>query len=192
MIVVSKQVLADENQLQQTLGDLFRYRVLEFFERQVVIGTGVGRNVLGLATAATASGATGGNAADRLGATGSLLADMGWEANLVILNPNDWHTIRSERADTGNGQYLSGGWAQPAQPSIWSMPVVSTSSLPVGTALVMDTAAALVLDREAPTVLISSEDLDNFVKNMVTILAEMRGGLAILNPSAILSVALTP
>lgn len=191
-IVVSKQVLSDEKQLQQTLGDLFRYRVLEFFERLVVIGTGVGRNVLGLATAATASGATGDNAADRIGATGSLLDDMGWQADLVILNPNDWHAIRSERADTGNGQCLSGGWSQPAQPSIWSMPVVTTSSLAVGTAIVMDTAAALVLDREAPTVLISSEDRDNFVKNMVTILAEMRGGLAILNPSAILSVDLTP
>ena len=47
-----------------------------------------------------------------------------------------------------------------------------------------------VLDRESPTVLASNQDRDNFIKNMVTLLGEIRLGMAISNPMAIASVDL--
>jgi hypothetical protein len=42
-----------------------------------------------------------------------------------------------------------------------------------------------MLDREQVTTAVSSEDRDNFIKNLVTLLAEMRGGLAIYNTEAV-------
>ena len=39
----------------------------------------------------------------------------------------------------------------------------------------------MLLDREQAAVLVSTEDRDNFIKNMVTILAEVRAGLAVLD-----------
>lgn len=72
---------------------------------------------------------------------------------------------------------MAGSWASPALPSIWGLPVV-------------DPRVALLLDREQVAVLVSTEDRDNFVKNMVTILAEVRAGLAVLDTAGVLRVTL--
>jgi hypothetical protein len=55
---------------------------------------------------------------------------------------------------------------------------------------VLDKSSALILDRQAPIVLASTEDRDNFIRNLVTLLGEIRLGLALLNPKAILKVTL--
>jgi Phage capsid family len=60
----------------------------------------------------------------------------------------------------------------PRERRIWGLPVVTTGALAVDQALVVDPQYVLLLDREQATVVISSEDRDNFVKNIVTILAE--------------------
>jgi HK97 family phage major capsid protein len=97
---------------------------------------------------------------------------------------------RSRGKCTTIGEYISGGWASPNQSTFWNLQRVTTPSIPAGTALVMDPNEVLILDRESPTVLASNQDRDNFIKNMVTLLGEIRLGMAILNPQAIASVDL--
>lgn len=54
-----------------------------------------------------------------------------------------------------------------------------------GDALLIDTSRVRLLDREQATVVVSTEDQDNFVKNLVTILGEMRGGLAVYDTAGV-------
>ncbi|MNO08792.1 hypothetical protein D3C81_2316360 [compost metagenome] len=60
------------------------------------------------------------------------------------------------------------------------------------TAIVLDPAQVAILDRQLPTLAASREDGQNFTTNMVTILGELRAGLAVFAPGAVLIVDLAP
>ena len=184
----SKQILADAPLLQVYLTTLLRNGVLKKTEAEIINGTGVGRRLKGLLTVATAAVVTALKPADAIGEAGVSLASAGWTPDLCILNPADEFKITSERGT--DGQYVAGGWAQPNQGSIWTMTRVTSPALVAGTALVLDRSSALILDRQAPIILASTEDRDNFIRNLVTLLGEIRLGLALLNPKAILKVTL--
>lgn len=80
-----------------------------------------------------------------------------------------------------------------APPALWGRPVVATQAMTAGNFLVgAFQMGAQVWDREDATVTISTEDRDNFVKNMVTILAEERLGLTVYRPEAFVRGELVP
>lgn len=85
---------------------------------------------------------------------------------------------------------MAGGWSSPNQSGIWTMRRVVTPALAAGTALVLDANAVLVLDRESPQVFAANTDRDRVIKNMVTLLGEIRLGMAIMIPQAIAKVKL--
>jgi HK97 family phage major capsid protein len=187
-VQASKQILEDVPVLQAWLERLLRYGVLTKVERELVLGTGVGKRLKGLLTAATPAVVAATHPVDAIGEAAVALEVAGWQPSLTILHPADAFAIVSERTTTG--EYVAGGWASPNQSSFWNLQRVTTPSVPVGTAIVMDPSAVLILDREQPTVLVSNQDRDNFIKNLVTLLGEIRLGMAILNPQAIVSVPL--
>jgi HK97 family phage major capsid protein len=68
---------------------------------------------------------------------------------------------------------------------LWGLPVVESDGMSRGDFLVgAFRLAATLFDREEAAILVSTEDQDNFVKNLVTILAEERLALAITRPTA--------
>jgi HK97 family phage major capsid protein len=78
-------------------------------------------------------------------------------------------------------RYLVGSYANPSTPNVWNTPIVQSSGMPQGQSLLIDPTRVAVLDREQVNVMLSTEDRDNFVRNLVTILAELRGGLAVFD-----------
>lgn len=187
-IRASRQVLSDVPMLQSYIDGRLRYGLKLKEEAQLLKGSGVGLNILGLYTAAedflnpgvVVQNETG---IDRLriAMLQVTLAEM--EADGIVLSPVDWAAI--ELAKTTLNSYL---FAQPqgvATPSLWGRPVVATQSMDVGDYLVgAFQAGAQGWDREDVTVTVSTEDRDNFVKNMVTILCEERVALTIFRPEA--------
>jgi HK97 family phage major capsid protein len=155
-------------------------------ERELINGVGTAGTIGGLVSIASAHVATGA-AADRIGHAGAALAALGWLPSLVILNPADWFAIASERGT--DGYIASGGWNLPPSPNLWAMDVVVSSAQTAGTALVLDAAQVAILDRQQASVDIGYVN-DQFVKNMLTIRAELRAALAIYSPSALVKVAL--
>lgn len=193
-IPASLQVLQDNEQLEGQINTLMSVGVRQKLEAELINGDGGPGEILGFKKQATAAGITTGKPADRIGAALTDLKADGWNPNVIVMNPRDWFAIESERAEDGDGQYVIGTPRDPAPPSLWGTPVVVTNGMPQGEALILDTSVAALLDRQEVTVEASRHDGDNFRRNMVTILAELRAGLAVFAPTAtrLVTLAGTP
>lgn len=186
----SNQILSDAPSLQNQLDNLLRYGVQAKLEAELMKGDGTTGHILGLELQATAYTATAPHASDRVGQAMTALQSAGWNPSVIVMHPSDWFAIASERADTGNGQYVLGSPRDPSGLNLWGLPVVTSPGISAGTALVMDTSQVALLDRQQVTVMASREERDNFITNQTTILAEGRFGLAVFAPGAILRVEL--
>lgn len=187
-IRASRQVLSDVAMLQSYIDGRLRYGLKLKEEAQLLKGSGVGLNISGIWTQATAyanPGVTVQNETSidrlRIAMLQVLLAEL--DPDGIVLSPIDWTTIELLKNTQDN--YL---FTQPqgvATPTLWGLPVVSTQSMDAGDFLVGSfQQGAQIWDREDVTVTVSTEDRDNFVKNMVTILCEERVGLTVYRPEA--------
>lgn len=184
----SKQVLDDDSNLGVTLDRLLRASILEKVENELVNGSGGADNISGLITEATAFAPTATTKAEIIGEAIASLQGEGYTPDIVAISPADWFAIRSERA-TG-GEYVAGGWMQLAAPNVYGIPVVVVPALAAGTAMVIDSQFVDVLDRQALTLMASDSHKDNFTRNLVTLLAEIRVGLAVYDSGAVLSMSI--
>lgn len=185
----SLQILSDAPALEQKLSTLMTYGANAKLENELLNGDGTTGHMNGLLAQSTAFAGTG-TATDKIGQAVTSLGAAGWSAGVIVMNHLDWFSIASERA-TGDGQYLLGTPRDPSPLSLWGVPVALSAAMPAGCAVVMDPAQVAVLDRQQATVMASREDRDNLVVNMVTLLAELRAGLAVFSIGAVLKVTLT-
>ena len=187
-IRASKQVLADVPMLQSYIDNRLRYGLMLKEEAQLLKGSGVGLNILGVYTQATDYANPGVTVQDetsidrlRIAMLQVVLAEL--DPDGIVLSPIDWTTI--ELLKNSQNNYL---FTQPqgvATPTLWGQPVVATQSMDAGDFLVGAwQQGAQLWDREDISVTVSTEDRDNLVKNMVTILCEERVGLTVYRPEA--------
>lgn len=187
-IIATKQVLADAPMLQSYINGRLMYGLKLKEEAQLLKGSGVGLNINGLWTQATAyvnPGVTVQNETSidrlRIAMLQVVLAEL--DPDGIVLSPIDWTTIELLKNTQDN--YL---FTQPqgvARPTLWGLPVVATQSMDAGDFLVGSfQQGAQIWDREDANISVSNEDRDNFVKNMVTILAEERVALTVFRPEA--------
>lgn len=185
---VSTEALADIPMLRSIIDGRLRYGLALREEAQLLTGSGVGNNILGIYTQATAYAApTGATAATttidrlRLALLQSELAE--YPADGIVLNPIDYANI--EMAKDGNGQYLIGNPQGVLNAPLWGRPVVTTQAMTVGQFLAGAFGmGAQIFDREDAAVTVATENEDDFVNNLVTILIEERLGLAVYRPEA--------
>jgi HK97 family phage major capsid protein len=183
----SKQILDDAAQLSSYIDGRLRYGLAYVEELQLLMGSGTNGNLKGIYTQATAYAApfTLANATNiytlRLALLQAELAEF--PATGIVLNPADW--TRIELTKTTEGAYLFANPQSISGPVLWGRPVVGTQAMTVDEFLVgAFKLGAQVFDREDANVMISTEDADNFTKNLVTIRAEERLGLAVYRPEA--------
>ena len=184
----SRQVLSDASMLQSYIDGRLRYGLKLKEEAQLLKGSGVGLNLNGCYTQATAYANPGvtvqaETAIDRLRIALLQVTLAEYEADGIVLSPIDWAAI--ELTKTTENQYLFTTPTGLAVPGLWSRPVVPTQAMDAGDYLVGSfQQGAQGWDREDISVTVSTEDRDNFVKNMVTILCEERVGLSVYRPEA--------
>lgn len=184
----SVQVLADAPALRSIIDQRLRYGLAYAEEQQLLNGSGVGQNIEGLITAATAYAAPGSlTASSQLDIVRLMILQVAlaeYPANGIVMNPIDMAAI--EMAKDSAGGYLIGDPQGTIQKRLWGLPVVETQAIAVDNALVgAFNLAAQIFDRQDATVEVSTEDQDNFIKNKVTIRAEERLALAIYRKAAL-------
>lgn len=189
-IPVSKQVLDDSPMLQSFIEGRLQYGLKLEEEDQLLNGTGTGSNLSGILNSdnftAYTRAQTGDTNIDTLRRAITQAALSEFMADTIVINTADWEAIELTKAT--DGQYV---WTNPAlgnAPQLWGKRVVATNSITAGTFLVGAFAmGAQIWDRQQASVMVSLENSDNFVKNMVTILAEERLCLTVYRPAAFIS-----
>ncbi len=189
-VLATRQILADVPMLQSYIEGRLRYGLNYAEENQLLNGSGVGTDLNGIYTQAsayapaltpTAAGALTKIDVIRLAMLQAALAEF--PASGIVLNPIDWADI--ELTKTEDGAYLFANPQGGTEPRLWRLPVVETQAMTSGKFLTgAFKLGAQIFDREDATVEASTEDSDNFRKNLVTLLAEERIGLAVYRPEA--------
>ncbi len=188
--LASAEILSDAPGLRSIIDNRLRYGLAFVEDVQLLKGDGTGQNLMGIkpqaADYAVPVGLTGfatPSMIDKLRIAQLQVALALYPADGQVLHPIDWAII--EMAKDGEGRYLIGNPQGTLAPTLWGLPVVPSMAQTVGEFTVGAwRMGAQLFDREQSGVLVSTEDGDNFRKNMVTILAEERLALTTYRPEA--------
>lgn len=185
----SRQIMDDAPALRSYIDGRARYGLTFREEAELLNGDGTGQHLLGLQTQATAYSAptgvptTGLTAIDKLRIAILQVILAEYPASGFVLNPIDWAAI--ELTKDGMGRYIVGNPQDGTVPRLWNLPVVATQAQTQNRFLTgAFNLGAQIFDRMEIEVLLSTENVDDFEKNMMTIRAEERLALAVYRPEA--------
>lgn len=188
MFKASKQILDDFAQLQSTVDAEMRYGLKYVEEQEILFGDGTGVHLHGIVPQATAF--AGGFEVEQQNGIDDLRLAM-LQAQLArfpasghVLHFIDWAKIELTK-DT-LGRYILANPAALTGPTLWGLPVVATEAPAFQGKFLTGAfnAAAQLFDREDANVVISTENADDFEKNMISIRCEERLALAVKRPEA--------
>tara|TARA_R100001082_G_scaffold108026_1_gene82715 strand:- start:6 stop:1439 length:1434 start_codon:yes stop_codon:yes gene_type:complete len=187
----SRQILDDAAGLRAHIDQRLVEGLVFSEEKQLLYGAGTSTEISGILSDSDISLHAPSSAETRLDSlrkamTLCSLAHM--PADGIVLHPSDWEGIELEKDD--ESRYLwAGAPGMGAGPMVWRVPVVLTTAIDAGTALVGNFRMGCALhDREAATVRVSESHDNYFAKNMVAILAEERLAMCIYRPEAFCKV----
>jgi HK97 family phage major capsid protein len=181
-VTASRQILEDAPQLQGIIDTELTYGLKLVEEGQLLNGGGTGTDLSGIYTQATAFAPeftmAAPNMIDIIGLAVLQQALTNLPADGIVLSEADWTRIRMIK--DADGRYIMGDPGAEVSPRIFGLPVVASQSMTADKFMVGSfQQSATLYDRWEARVEVSTEDSDNFRKNLVTILAEERIGLAV-------------
>lgn len=188
--LASAEILADAPGLRSMIDNRLRYGLAFVEDVQLLKGDGTGQNLAGIKPQASdyavpvgLTGFAAPSMIDKLRIAQLQVALALYPADGQVLHPIDWAII--EMMKDSEGRYLIGNPQGTIAPTLWGLPVVPSMAQTVGEFTVGAwKMGAQLFDREQSGVLVSTEDGDNFRRNMVTILAEERLALTVYRPEA--------
>lgn len=188
---ISRQMLDDAPALAAYVGRRGTYGLQRTEEEQVLFGNGTGQNLNGIVPQATAFAPAWNASAetdfDRINAAISQAEDSDIPVNAIVLNRRDWRKMLGIK--DGDERYISAQSPFGLQDQrLWNLPVVATNAMPAGEFLVgAFQDGATIFDRLDVEVLLSTEDGDNFTRNLCTVRIESRLALAVTRPDAFIT-----
>lgn len=188
-IKVSNQLLADAPAVAAYIDTRLRDGLAQKVESQLLLGTGTPPQLSGLTDSGNFVAFTpdsGANLIESINKAKYALWATGNAPDTVIVNPSDWAAIEVLREGAGSGAYLYGAPGTVAGMSPFGVPVVLSNHMPAGEFLIGNLrSSATVYQRQGAVVEMGFVN-DDFTKNLVTLRAEERLGLAVDRPSGIM------
>lgn len=190
---LSKQVLDDAPALESYVNRRLTHGLRNRLEFQILRGTGTSPNLAGLTASGRHTAFTpeaGENQLDSINRAKYAVIGADFAADTVFINPADWGAIERLKRATGDDGYVIGEGngityvAGGAQPRLWGMNVVASNNVQAGKFYVLDTNAIELMVRQAVQVEMGYVN-DDFTRNLFTLRAEMRGALAVYQPTAV-------
>lgn len=188
-IPVTNRMLADAPAIRGIIDGRLLFGLQQKLQAQIVSGDGSGENLTGLLNV-SGVGVVGLGTDSRIDALYKGRTQVMWTGygrpSAYLLNPTDWQSIRLSRESAATatpGSYLFGAPSNVATPTLWGIPVIEDPNVTQGTAVVGDFNQGLTLfDREQGAVRVGTVN-DQFIRNMQTILAELRVAFVVWRPA---------
>lgn len=203
-IPVTEELLADVTAVQGYLDSRLRTMLNLRLDSELLNGNGTAPNIEGVLNKSGINtfdySAFAGNL-KRIGqvyqAITEIRKDAFVEPDAILMHPSDWYDIVTEvNAVTTSGAlnplFMGAGMFNGApQASLWGVPVVPTTAISAGTALVGNFGggvSAHIITRQGIDVAMSDSHSDFFTKDKVMMKASLRLGFAIYRPTAFCSI----
>lgn len=187
-VPVTNRMLADAPAIRGYINTRLLGGLDQVLEDQIINGNGTGENLLGiLQTPNIQTTGAGTSVVDAVWTARTLIRVNGFGTpDTVVVNPTNFSAIRLARENSASstlGGYLMGPPTTVGPQTLWGMNVVESLAMPAGTVLVGDFAQGSTLyDREQGQVRVGYID-QQFVRNMQTILAELRAAFVTYRPT---------
>jgi HK97 family phage major capsid protein len=187
-IAVSTQILSDAQALQNYIDSRLRFFNGLKVENEILNGSGVGSEILGLIPQASTFDSTRVNPAtdsfiDVLGLALTQASESYFSPDAIILNVKDWSRI--QRIKTSTFEYVYSDPHAAFGNQLWGTRVVPSWNMPESQFLVGSfSMGGAIWDRQQATVEISREHSDFFTRNLAAILCESRLALTVYRPTA--------
>lgn len=187
---LDRALLADHEALGDFLSSELRLGVLLAEEDQILNGNGTAPNlrgilnVSGILTQALGSDSRSDaimKAITAVRVSGTL------EPDAIVMHPSDYQDVALEK--TADGEYVHGKPTDAEPGRIWGKPVITSTAIASGTALVgaFADASAIYLREDARVDFTDSHD-DEFIKNQVRFRGEERLQVAVFRPAGFCTV----
>lgn len=184
---ISRQMMDDAPYMMSEIDAEGTYGLKYVEEMQILKGDGTGQNLHGIIPQATAFAPAfnpaGETAIDRLRLAALQTVLSLYPASGFVLHPTDW--ARIETTKDNEGRYIVGNALSPIGPRLWGLPVAESMSMTPGTFLTgAFNIGAQIYDRMGVEVLLSTENADDFEKNLASVRIEERLAFAVKRPLA--------
>jgi HK97 family phage major capsid protein len=189
-VPVTNQQLADAPQIRGIIDARLMLGLNLTLESEIISGAGTGSHLTGITNASNVNVQAIGtdNQMDAIFKGMNQVRITGLSnPTAIVLNPLDYQDIRlaRENAATGTlGQYLMGPPSMPGPMTLWGRPIVESLGIGAGTGLTGDFAGACMLFDREQAVIRTGYINDQFIRNMTTLLAELRAAFVVWRGAA--------
>lgn len=189
--------LQDLPTVKQWVTDEITYSIRSGLENQIINGTGVDPNLSGfLTTSGIQTCAWDTNALVTLRRAAAKLQNLGYQTSAYVLNPDDWADVELTRQVNSGQPDFSSTPVNLAEQRVWSTPVVTTTSIAVGTGLLLGVGSSQLNVAQEGLLVDWTEGAaydatsTAFQRNLLLFRGEMRAEHSVFRPDAVVKIDL--